>query len=133
GKLWTVYLDAANSPVHGKPRSPDPRANPSEPNAPDASDDGNAWLRFFLPNPEFLKNGRLSWSQSEDSYKGVAYADCSLLARRNDNCVAGWHKDVEGVPSDTGGVPVCWRLTTAAGGGRADAAGFFGLFLPVLA
>lgn len=122
GKLWTVYLDAANSPVHGKPRSPDPRANPTEPNAPDASDDGNAWLRFFLPNPEFLKNGRLSWSQSGGdaenglpSYKGVAYADCSLLARRNDNCVAGWHEHVEGVRSDTGGLPVCWRLTAPGG------------------
>lgn len=121
GKLWTVYLDAANSPVHGKPRSPDPRANPSEPNAPDASDDGNAWLRFFLPNWDFLENGRLSWGNSEDtenglsSYKGVAYADCSPLARINDNCVAGWHKDVEGVPSATGGLPVCWRLTAPDG------------------
>lgn len=121
GKLWTVYLDAANSPVHGKPRSPDPRANPSEPNAPDAGDDGNAWLRFFLPNWDFLENGRLSWGNSEDtenglsSYKGVAYADCSPLARINDNCVAGWHKDVEGVPSATGGLPVCWRLTAPDG------------------
>lgn len=121
GKLWTVYLDAANSPVHGKARSPDPRTNPSEPYAPAAGDDGNAWLRFFLPNPEFLQNGRPSWGNSEDaenglsSYKGVAYADCSLLARINDNCVAAWHEDVEGVPGSMGGAPVCWRLTTPAG------------------
>lgn len=122
GKLWTVYLDAANSPVHGKPRSPDPRGNPTNPWAPAASDDGNAWLRFFLPNPEFLKNGRLSWGNSEDaenglpSHEGAAYADCSLLARtRQGDCVAAWHEDVEGVSGSMGGWPVCWRLTTAAG------------------
>lgn len=121
GKLWTVYLDAANSPVHGKARSPDPRANPSEPYAPAAGDDGNAWLRFFLPNPEFLQNGSLPWGNSEDaenglpSHEGAAYADCSWIARTNDNCLAAWHEDVEGVPGSMGGVPVCWRLTPPDG------------------